>query len=153
MKDGAPPDSWNKEGSTVEKYQSLRDRALAERMPGTITDDMDWLYQFWSHFLVRNFNLQMYDDFCSTAWEDAAAGHDGGLDHLSQYYAALLTGHRVLTENLASDIVKLAEAEPKEKRQTFYKLRSALRNGAFNFKSRTMIGKFVSPELKGELDK
>lgn len=153
MKDGTPPDSWNQEGSTSEKYQSLRDRAVIERMPGLVTDDMDWLYQFWSHFLVRNFNLDMYSDFRSMAWEDAGAGNDGGLNHLSQYYGALLTGDRVLTESLAADIVKLAEAEGKTKRQTFYKLRSALRNGAFNLKSRRTLDKFLSVVFKEELEK
>jgi la-related protein 1 len=153
MKDGAPPDSWNQEGSTVESYQSLHDRALVERIPGLITDDMDWLYQFWSHFLIRNFNTDMYNDFCSMAWEDAEAGHDGGLNHLSQYYGALLTGPRVLTERLAEDIVRLAETELNNKRQTFCKLRSAWRNGAFNFKSRKVIDKFLSPEFKAELEK
>jgi la-related protein 1 len=153
MKDGAPPDSWNHDGSTSEKYQSLHDRALAERVPGIVTDDMDWLYQFWSHFLVRNFNLDMYNDFCSMAWEDAAAGHDGGLNHLGQYYGALLTGQRVLTDRLAEDIVKLAETEFKNNRKTFYKLRSAVRDGAFNLKSRKMIDKFLTPELKEELEK
>ncbi len=152
MKDGAPPDSWIQEGSTSEKYQSLRDRALAERLPGIVTDDMDWLYQFWSHFLVRNFNYDMYNDFRSMAWEDGAAGNDGGLNHLSQYYGALLTGDRVLTEMLAEDIVKLAETEAKMKRPTFYTLRSAWRNGAFNLKSRKAIAKFVSPVFKEELD-
>jgi la-related protein 1 len=153
MKDGAPPDSWAQEGSTSEKYQSLHDRALGERAPGVITDDMDWLYQFWSHFLVRNFNFDMYNDFRSIAWEDAAAGHDGGLSHLSQYYGALLTGHRVLTEKLAEDVVKLAEAEGKSKGQTFCKLRSVLRDGAFNLKSRKLIDKFLSPQFKDELEK
>lgn len=152
MKDGAPPDSWNREGSTSEKYQSLHARALAERAPGVVTDDMDWLYQFWSHFLVRNFNFDMYNDFRALAWEDAAAGHDGGIHHLSQYYGALLTGPRVLSEQLAEDIVKLAESEPNDKRQTFYQLRSALRDGAFNLKSRRMIDKFLSPDLKVELE-
>lgn len=152
MKDGTPPDSWNQEGSTSEKYQSLRDRAVAERVAGIVTDDMDWLYQFWSHFLVRNFNDDMYNDFRSLAWDDAAAGHDRGLDHLGRYYGALLTGHRVLTEKLAEDIVKIAENEVKTKGQTFYKLRSALRNGAFNFKSRVLIEKFLSPKFKEELE-
>ena len=153
MKDGAPPDSWNREGSTVEKYQLLHDRALIERIPGLVSDDMDWLYQFWSHFLIRNFNLDMYNDFCSTAWEDADAGNDGGLRHLSQYYSELLTGPRILTERLAKDIVKLAEMEPNNKRPTFYKLRSQWRNGAFSFKSRKVIDKFLSPEFKAELER
>jgi la-related protein 1 len=153
MKDGAPPDSWNREGSTVENYQSLRDRAFAERIPGMITNEMNWLYEFWSHFLVRNFNFDMYHDFRSTAWEDAAAGYSGGFDHLSQYYGALLTGTRVLTEKLAEDIVKLAENERGDKRRTFQKLRSAWRNGAFNLKSRKMIDRFLSNELRAELER
>ena len=153
MKDGAPPDSWNQEGSTSEKYQSLHNRALAERAPGIVSDDMDWLYQFWSHFLVRNFNSDMYNDFRSMAWEDADAGNDGGLNHLSQYYGALLTGHRVLSEELAGDIVKLAETELENRGQTFHKLRSAVRNGAFNLKSRIMLEKFLSPHFKEELEK
>jgi la-related protein 1 len=153
MKDGAPPDSWNQEGSTSEKYQSLRDRALAERYPGIVTDDMDWLYQFWSHFLVRNFNSDMYNDFRTIAWEDAVAGYDGGLSHLSQYYGALLTGPRVLSRGLALDIVKLAEADLEQKRHMFYKLRSAIRDGAFNIKSRIMIDKFLTPQFKEELEK
>jgi la-related protein 1 len=153
MKDGAPPNSWNRESSTVERYQSLRDRALAERVPGLVTSDMNWLYEFWSHFLVRNFNFDMYLDFYSSAWEDAISGYEGGLDSLNQYYGALLTGQRVLTERLAEDIVKLAESERNEKRPTLQKLRSAWRNGAFNLKSRKLIDKFISAEVKAELEK
>lgn len=153
MKDGAPPDSWDQEGSTAERYQSLHDRALAERIPGAVTDDTEWLYQFWSHFLVRNFNHDMYHDFYSIAWEDALAGYEGGLTRLGQYYGALLTGTRVLTEKLAEDIVRLADFDMEKNRQMFRSLRSAWRNGAFNLKSRKMIGKFLSSELKAALER
>ena len=153
MKDGAPPDGWNQGGSTVEKYQSLYDRAMSERIPGDISNDLDWLYQFWSHFLVRNFNHDMYNDFRSLAIEDGTAGDDKGLSHLSQYYGAVLSGSQVLSAKLADDITKIAGAEYDTKRHIFQRLRSAWRNGAFNFKSRKLIDKSLSAELRAELEK
>lgn len=152
MKDGGTSNTWEQEGSTVEKYQTLFERAVFERVPGVISDDLDWLYQFWSHFLIRNFNHDMYTHFHDMATEDAAAGNDGGMNHLSKYYGALLTGARALNVKIAEDIAKLARSKSDPKNQIFRQLRSAWRNGAFNFKSRKLIDNALTPEVKAELE-
>ena len=35
--------------------------------------DMEVMCQFWSHFLVHNFNAQMYNEFRSLALDDFSA--------------------------------------------------------------------------------
>lgn len=72
-----------------ESYNVFRKRALEKRFLTATRDgdhDMDVLCQFWSHFLVHNFNAQMYNEFRSLALDDFSARRAGnrlnGLIHL-----------------------------------------------------------------------
>ena len=72
-------------------YLDLRTKALQERRAasnGTCPYDMVVLYQFWSHFLVRNFNMSMYNEFRSLAFDDKKHGNDQGLTNLVNFYDA-----------------------------------------------------------------
>ena len=66
---------------------------------------MDVLYQFWSHFLIRNFNTRMYDEFRHFAFEDAAHNFsEVGLTNLIMFYGkSLLSPENFLRDRAARD--------------------------------------------------
>ena len=157
------PVFWNKDGAQLiesaqddiawEPYESLRDRALEQRLYGDLGATMESLYKFWSHFLVRNFNARMYDEFHALALEDSSQGSNSGITHLIRYYEALLSGQTPLTDRHASDLVQLVQNESDVSRPAFQKLRTAWRNGAFNLKSRKRVDMIITPGLRAELEK
>jgi la-related protein 1 len=161
--DGNMPVFWNKDGAQLiesahddvawEPYESLRNRALEQRLYGDTSATMESLYKFWSHFLVRNFNARMYDEFHGLALEDSSQGSNSGVDHLIRYYEALLSGQTPLTDRHACDLVQLVLNEPDVTRPAFQKLRTAWRNGAFNLKSRKRVDMIITPALRAELEK
>ncbi len=154
VKDGVPPVGLRQEGLTDEPYESLRSRAFEQRLYGNLVADMETLYEFWSHFLIRNFNVRMYDEFRGMALEDSNNGADSGHRHLIRYYEALLSGQTPLTERLAKDLVNLVQAETVDSaRPVFQILRTAWRNGAFNLKSRKRVDSVLTPPLRAELEK
>lgn len=154
VKDGAPLVGLNQEGLAHEPYESLHDRAFQQRLYGNTAEDMEVLYQFWSHFLIRNFNGRMYDEFQTMALEDSSRGADSGVQHLVRYYEALLSGQSPLSERLATDLVHLAHDEAEDSpRPAFQILRTAWRNGAFNLKSRKRVDTVLTPTLRTELEK
>jgi la-related protein 1 len=157
------PVFWNKDGAQLiesaqddvawEPYDSLHNRALEQRLYGDTGATMESLYKFWSHFLVRNFNARMYDEFHALALDDSRQGLNSGVNHLIRYYEALLSGQTPLTDRQASDLVQLVQNEADASRPAFQKLRTAWRNGAFNLKSRKRIDLMVTPTLRAELEK
>lgn len=152
-KDGASIQELHHEGLAHEPYLSLHDRALEQRMQGRGDEDMEFLYQFWSHFLIRNFNLGMYEEFRALAMDHQQHGFSNGHKHLIRYYETLLLGKAPLSDRIAQDVVAMAESETGDSRPAFQKLRSAWRNGAFNLKSRKKVDNILSPELRTELEK
>ena len=126
-----------------------------ERASGGVCHyDMDILYQFWSHFLIRNFNARMYQEFCVTAFEDADKYHlSVGLKHLIQFYNESILGQKVVSDQIARDFLDLVMGEcTKKERPAFYKLRAAWRNGAFNMKNRKKLDSMIDTSLKAELE-
>ncbi|KAL8736153.1 MAG: hypothetical protein Q9166_000308 [cf. Caloplaca sp. 2 TL-2023] len=164
----SPPVFWVKDKDTPidslpddlthEPYNVFRRNALMQRSltsGGACHYDMDILYQFWSHFLIRNFNARMYQEFRQTAFEDAGnCGSNVGLKNLIQYYNESILGQKVVSDQIASDLLGLVMSEDqKTERPAFDKLRAAWRNGAFNMKNRKKLDSMIDASLKAELER
>ncbi|TVY81575.1 putative HTH La-type RNA-binding protein [Lachnellula suecica] len=140
-----------------ELYTSYHDRALKHRemsAPGETHHDMKTLYEFWTHFLCRNFNLTMYNEFRSLAYEDSRSHAMTGMKNLITYYDETLNSKKkVIPEALACHYVELVKSEESPERPAFQKLRAAWRNGALDMKSRKKIDNFVDQKLREELER
>lgn len=140
-------------------YHEFRRDALKQREQSSAdkdNHDMHNLYQFWSHFLVRNFNARMYGEFRQLALEDVAQrGSAIGMQSLLQYYyESILSQKTVADDNIAHDFVNVVKDERSEaERPAFAKLRAKWRDGAFNMKNRHKLTKFIDADLKAELER
>ncbi|RKF61079.1 putative la domain containing protein [Erysiphe neolycopersici] len=162
-----PPVMWVKgqrqqvpisERNSQELYITFRSRALRNREISLLTTtethpDMKLLYEFWSHFLCRNFNSQMYSEFRRYALEDARTGSLHGMSNLINYYdEALNSKKKVIPEVLARHFLDLVKLETSDERPAFERLRAAWRNGALDLKNRKRINGLLNPRLKEELE-
>lgn len=166
-----PPVMWAKghiqptsisKDNTDELYLVVRARALKNRelsVAGETHPDMKLLYEFWSHFLCRNFNPTMYLEFRNYAMSDAENNAMDGMKSLISYYDETLNNRKkVIPDGLARHYVDLVKHEklttdPSSDRPAFAKLRAAWRNGALDVKSRKKIDNLVDGALKEELDR
>ncbi|KAF2739916.1 hypothetical protein EJ04DRAFT_425691, partial [Polyplosphaeria fusca] len=148
-----PPDS------TYESYLHLRAKALEQRQsafPGSCPYDMDVLYQFWSHFLIRNFNSRMYIEFRQLAFADSEEDlSDVGMQNLIKFYGeALLSTQSLIREQVARHYIDLVKQEQEHggQKPAFRQLRSAWRNGALDPRSRKRIMDLIDADLTSVLE-
>ena len=159
MKDQDMPVEFLPPNSNPEPYVQLRLKALDQRnhaATGTCPYDLDVLYQFWCHFLLRNFNNRMYSEFKHFAHEDARERHNAtGLQNLLRYYSrSLLSQKDHIRDRVCKDYVELVKSEPPLlEGAAFKQLRSAWRNGALFLKNRKKLADIVDEQLKERLDK
>ena len=157
VQDKEPPVEDLPKHFTPAFYTKFRQDALHARALTSIGQchrDMEILFQFWSHFLIRNFNANMYNEFKHLALEDA---HDRdtivGLRNLIHFYDESALAKKPLSDTLARDYVELVNSETgKEHRPGYTKLRAAWRNGAFNPKNRARLIKVMDLDLKTLLE-
>ncbi|KAF2211520.1 hypothetical protein CERZMDRAFT_98405 [Cercospora zeae-maydis SCOH1-5] len=144
-------------GTTLEPYVHLRLKALKQRdeaSTGNCPYDLDVLYQFWSHFLIRNYNHRMYGEFKYYATDDAQCRNNNtGMQNLLQFYAKALASSTPIRDHIVRDYVELVKIEPASTQgQGFKQLRQAWRNGALNLKNRKKLNDIVDEELRTRLE-
>ena len=145
------------EHQSREPYLTFRARALKRRetsTAGQTHSDMKLLYEFWSHFLCRNFNTRMYNEFRQYAFEDARSKSTSGMRNLISYYDEILNSKKkVIPDLFASHYVDLVKSESSDDKPAFERLRAAWRNGALDLKSRKKIDNLVDQKLREELER
>ncbi|EPS40739.1 hypothetical protein H072_5366 [Dactylellina haptotyla CBS 200.50] len=69
-------------------YTEFKNRVLGRRGKDGVADvpEIDILYRFFSHFLRKHFNLNMYNEFKSLALEDFHNGSMSGVEYLYKFH-------------------------------------------------------------------
>jgi la-related protein 1 len=145
-------------GTHVQPYITLRAEALAQRErapPSTCPHDLDILYKFWSHFLIRNFNARMYGEFKYYAITDARQRDNVlGLTQLVNFYVnALKSNTHIIRDLVVVDYIELVKDQPPNfQNYAFKQLRQAWRDGATNLKNRKKLTQYVDETLRTQLE-
>jgi la-related protein 1 len=143
-----------------EPYSIFRKRVLYEQKLTPDQDDdreMDVLCQFWSHFLVPNFNAQMYNGFKSLALDDLSFRNaSSGFNRLVRFYGAFLSCKKILPDEVVEDLLVLCRRKLSSHlsgHMAFDTLRSAWHSQACDAGNRLKIDSLLDASLRAELEK
>jgi la-related protein 1 len=102
---------------------------------------MEVPYQLWPHFLIRNFNTRMYEEFQRLALDDAVHnGTDVLLFSLIKLYTqSLLSPQTMVRYRVVRDYVTLVEFNDDDYCPTFTQLQSDLKSGCLHSSSRQRL--------------
>jgi la-related protein 1 len=162
VKDNDQPIEQLPQHSESERYPILYAKALREREEspkGSCPHNLVVLYQFWSHFLIRNFNTRMYNEFRRLALDDLENRDTSkGIHCLLKYYKEALSNEKFsMRERVARHYVNLAnkglEANDDDRQRAFKQLQSQWRRAAMDSENREVLDKFVNEALRTALEK
>ncbi|KAI9710905.1 MAG: hypothetical protein M1820_002340 [Bogoriella megaspora] len=132
---------------------SMRDRILDNAEPCP-KKNMTVLYQFWSHFLIRNFNTSMYNEFRKYAFQDVNERESStGINNLIEFYGKSLSSQQPIRARVARHYADLVKREDRESnRPAYYQLREQWRDDALNMQNRSKISEYIDADLRAELE-
>ncbi|QIX02476.1 hypothetical protein AMS68_007993 [Peltaster fructicola] len=157
IKDNDKPVESLPSNLTPEPYFQLHGKAIEQRnhaASGTCPYDLDVLYQFWSHFLIRNFNNSMYSEFVHLAHDDAAQRLSTvGQDNLVKFYDEAIKSTNSIPLRVAQDYAAFAHTESKkENSNVFESMHRTWRDGALNLRNRKRVSDLLDSEVKHLLE-
>lgn len=108
-------------------------------------------YRTWSQYLLRTFNLQLYNEFRRLALDDLFTRHtDYGFNALMSYYQASLLSPTPTPDPVLADIVHLSDDRTtKLNTEVFELLCSSMASGQIEDTNRCRIGFFYN-EVYGQ---
>jgi hypothetical protein len=155
VKGEAAPVSFLPLDSSGESYSDLRSKALQQRHDATFSTtpyDRDVLYKFWSHFLIRDFNTTMYNEFRRFAFNDAVDRMtDVGLSILIKYYGEAVISSQFLRSRVVRHYIALMQSEDELRSLAFQHLQSAVRHGKISFPNWNLIARLLSDDMLASL--
>lgn len=140
-----------------ESYFHLRSKALQQRQntpSGSTCYDMEVLNPFWSHFLIRNFNIRMYEELQRLALDDAVYnGTDVGLLNLIKLYSlSLLSPQTMARYRVIHDYVAVVEFEDDDYCPAFTQLQSNSRSECLHSSSRQRLQRLLTSDVLALLE-
>jgi len=129
------------ENAHCELYTDVHDRALAKGTSAAM-DYLPILYEFWSHYLVRNFDEQMFEEFQRLSKEDEELElGDIGMRNLIKFYDANLRSIWPVRKIVLNGLISLVawEKQQKNSQAAFECLKSAWKRNDLHPKTRRRI--------------
>jgi la-related protein 1 len=154
----SPRTGYNLEDSSMthRSYTEVRSQAAKQREsfgPTKNNNDLITLYSFWSHFLVKRFNVSMYREFQSYALQDADKSIRTGVEEIFKLYERSLKGRSTIGLDIIRDFVELVRAEARHG-EAFgvAKLKSILANPSLRDEYKSAIESLVDGDLRNVME-
>lgn len=136
---------------THRNYTEVRAQALKHRETNGLVknNDLITLYKFWSHFLVKRFNIAMYYEFKHFALQDADMAVRCGIEELFNTYERSFKDRNTIGYEIIVDFVELVKTEARHGESFgMEKLRSILANPSLKDDYRSAIESLLDHETR-----